>query len=347
MTEYKYRHRETINGEKIDIKAKSQKELTKKLNSKMEKLKLRNRDMTVSELADKWLSLKTVSPNTYKHYEIYANKIKDLDKKVTDVVVSDLQRLLNDEKDKSNSFYKKYTMILNNMFEMAVNDRIITFNPAAMVKRPAGYYNGHRAITDTERDVFLRACKNKRYGQAFLLMYYCGLRNSEVVRLKCKDIDGDIIHVRGTKSDSATRDVPIPQNFKLKLKNEYVITSENGKPVRTRTMRGWFDGIRREMNIIILNDLKKKYKDDYEKYDPPKFERNKLIKDVIKEDFTPYCLRHTYCTNLEKAGVPINVARRLMGHSSISITSKIYTHNSAEAFADAKDKINKFEGQNK
>ena len=96
------------------------------------------------------------------------------------------------------------------------------------------------------------------------------------------------------------------------------------------------------MNVIILNDLKEKYKDDYEKHDPPKFERNKLVKDVIKEDFKPYCLRHTYCTNLEKAGVPINVARRLMGHSSISITSKIYTHNSAEAFSDAKDKINKF-----
>ena len=49
-----------------------------------------------------------------------------------------------------------------------------------------------------------------------------------------------------------------------------------------------------------------------------------------------YDIRHTYCTNLEKAGVPINIASRLMGHSDISITSKIYTHASDEAIEIAR-----------
>ena len=55
-----------------------------------------------------------------------------------------------------------------------------------------------------------------------------------------------------------------------------------------------------------------------------------------------YCYRHTYCTDLQAAGVPINVAKELMGHSSIAVTAQIYTHKSDEAFNNAADLINKY-----
>lgn len=61
----------------------------------------------------------------------------------------------------------------------------------------------------------------------------------------------------------------------------------------------------------------------------------------VANDLVPYCLRHTYCTDLQSAGVPINVAKELMGHSDISITAKIYTHHSEIAFDNAKQLINK------
>ena len=54
-----------------------------------------------------------------------------------------------------------------------------------------------------------------------------------------------------------------------------------------------------------------------------------------------YDIRHTYCTNLEKAGVPINIASRLMGHSDISVTSKIYTHATETALEIARNCIEK------
>ena len=54
--------------------------------------------------------------------------------------------------------------------------------------------------------------------------------------------------------------------------------------------------------------------------------RNKITQHAIAEDLTLYCLRHTFCTDLQKAGVPINVAKELMGHSDISVTANIYTH---------------------
>ena len=68
--------------------------------------------------------------------------------------------------------------------------------------------------------------------------------------------------------------------------------------------------------------------------------RNAVVDDRIAKDFTMYCLRHTYCTDLEKAGVPITVASRLMGHSKLELTAKIYTHHNAESIEKAREKIN-------
>ena len=75
--------------------------------------------------------------------------------------------------------------------------------------------------------------------------------------------------------------------------------------------------------------------------------RNAIVTSTLAEDFTPYCLRHTYCTDLQAAGVPINVAKELMGHSDISVTSRIYTHSSAEATQSAAAKINELSNQRK
>lgn len=53
----------------------------------------------------------------------------------------------------------------------------------------------------------------------------------------------------------------------------------------------------------------------------------------------PYCLRHTYCTDLQRAGVPLNVAKHLMGHSDISVTANIYTHVTEDVIQEAAEKI--------
>lgn len=52
----------------------------------------------------------------------------------------------------------------------------------------------------------------------------------------------------------------------------------------------------------------------------------KIIHHAIAPDLTLYCLRHTFCTDLQRDGVAINIAKELMGHSSIAVTADIYTH---------------------
>lgn len=55
----------------------------------------------------------------------------------------------------------------------------------------------------------------------------------------------------------------------------------------------------------------------------------------IADDLVLYCLRHTYCTDLQKKGVPLNIAKYLMGHSDISVTASIYTHTGTEEAIEA------------
>ena len=63
---------------------------------------------------------------------------------------------------------------------------------------------------------------------------------------------------------------------------------------------------------------------------------------VVADDLTPYCLRHTYATDLQSAGVPLNVAKDLLDHQSIAMTSQIYTHLSDEASTNASLKVLSF-----
>ena len=63
----------------------------------------------------------------------------------------------------------------------------------------------------------------------------------------------------------------------------------------------------------------------------------------MADDLTPYCLRHTYATDLQSADVSDSTLQRtLLGHKSIAMTSHIYTHLSDEAFTNASLKVLSF-----
>lgn len=74
--------------------------------------------------------------------------------------------------------------------------------------------------------------------------------------------------------------------------------------------------------------------------------RNQIIESKVAEDLTPYCLRHTYCTDLQDAGVPLNIAKYLMGHDDVSVTANIYTHTTETALESAIDSIDKYQQAN-
>ena len=59
-------------------------------------------------------------------------------------------------------------------------------------------------------------------------------------------------------------------------------------------------------------------------------------------DFERHCihvLRHTFCTNVQQAGLDVKSLQYLMGHSNASVTLDVYTHSSFESVERAFEQI--------
>ena len=52
---------------------------------------------------------------------------------------------------------------------------------------------------------------------------------------------------------------------------------------------------------------------------------NKIYKDELP-NITPHICRHTFCSNMAKAGMNPKTLQMLMGHANIGITLNTYTH---------------------
>ena len=351
MTDYPHRYRERYKGVNIDIKARTNKELVEKVKEKKKKIDRGSIDgsMMMSDFGNLFLE-------TNKKHSVSASWYQDLgytwrtivkgigDRPMGNVKPILLQNYLNGLDLADSTIKKRYDLICQ-IFHHAYLNGVTPTDYKQILVRPAGTpaENG-RSITDYERKVLLEVLQGHR-GELFCkLILYCGLRPSEVQALIWTDIDLAKRTITVSKSykrngsvgipktDAAYRTVPIPAHLIPLLKEKHGEPFENLFSHGLTWRRRMWDNVRREMNIAM----------------GCRTYRNKLIPPYpLADDFVLYNLRHTYCTDLEKLGVPINIASRLMGHSNISITSKVYTHASTEALEIARELIDVGNGAGK
>ena len=258
-----------------------------------------------SNLSDRTLTgyLSTMRANIF-------NVIGDMD--LADVTPQILQQALNEQRGYSVRQISLVYQIMQFLFRTAYREKIIPVDVSANLVKPHGKKkHTRRALTDNERSAFLSVIAGLTRDHPlflFTIMYYTGLRPSEVFTLKGSDvmkIDGkDVLRVRGEKTKSASRYVPLPYPL-----NELM----SGVPAN---------------QLIVAKNEHMFDKNDYD--NAGRMLRRRLKKKGIVSDFCPYMLRHDYCTRLKKKGVPLRDAQYLMGHSKISITAEIYTHVTAE-----------------
>ena len=132
------------------------------------------------------------------------------------------------------------------------------------------------------------------------MLYYAGLRLSEVRNLRWQDIDFErkLIHVKQAKREKE-RVVFLHERLKELLKeygikqSGFVLISERGNRYCERTIQ----------QIV----------------------KNAARKAGIKKKVTPHTLRHSFATHLLEAGADIRYIQQLLGHKSLR-TTQIYTH---------------------
>ena len=315
-----------------------------------------------------------------KTYDMYVQKLNGTilpsvgDMKLREVIDTHLQKILNDEKVKgmSKSHCEKVKIVLNAMFRQAAKSRLIPYNPAEDLLVTAEQGEGHRSITAYEREILHETAKTHRCGLWVRFLLSTGIRPGESAPLQVKDIDFEKRLVRITKAiESGTENVVGPPKSKAGIRStplrediakdlqavlagkdpdEYVFPQTDGKTMMTTTSlcNNW-RSFSRQMDLAMgaettahghIYDPK-----DVDKKGVPLYpDENGKPRNghKIADDLVLYCLRHTFCTDLQKAGVPLNIARIIMGHEDIRITASIYTHTDSEDVQSAGELLNTY-----
>lgn len=157
-------------------------------------------------------------------------------------------------------------------------------------------------LTKNEVERILEQTKNPKHRLMLGLAYGAGLRVSEMVNLRVRDIDtGELtVIVRQGKGKKDRLTVLSPRlvsglrEFLIgKNANQYVFESERGGKLTTTTAQKIFQQC--------------------------------LKKSGIAKPATFHSLRHSFATHLLENGVDVRYVQELLGHSNIR-TTQIYTH---------------------
>ena len=302
--------------------------------------------------ADKWLSNKsaTVSAKDYQTYSGYRNRFAALDDiQLNKIKQQDIQDIINKyakynehtKKPTAKRTLKGYIIAIQQIFDLAIKNRVLQFNPALDIVVPISAPTAsRRALTKEEQQWILDTPHEMQ--RAAIIMMLSGLRRGELIPLTWQDIDfnegtisvnksvrllGSNIEVKqGGKTKTSTRIVNIPSKLLYYLKSELNNDRANGKLnllvcPDTKT-NGMINGERwRNLWDSYLMTLNNKY--GIRKSTKVRYNKEAVL---TIPNITAHWLRHTFCTMLYLAGIDVLTAKEQMGHSSVDTTLRIYTH---------------------
>lgn len=353
----------------------------KELNAKIDEIKLQigkgldvsaQRD-TFGEWAKRWLKLKKTEVSDHRLY-IYECRIKNLSSlnfmEIPKIRSMDIQDIIIElSEDYSKSVLKEIKSTVHQILQLAVDNRVIDYNPASAVKIPNKQEDKaeRRALNEEEQHWIVDT--PHRAQTAAMLMMYAGLRRGEVVPLLWTDIDLDAGTIKvtksmsrsgskwtvkqGAKTEAGIRTVYIPQILTEYLKsidrgNSFIVCPDSTG--RTLSLSAWekmWDSYISELNFKYGDFSKVVVPDKHGNLQPFKKPKSRFAPvkiPIVIPRITPHWLRHTFITSMYLAGVDVLTAKEQAGHSDISTTMAIYTHLDALHKIKQIDKLNEYYG---
>ncbi len=189
---------------------------------------------------------------------------------------------------------------------------------------------------------FLGAVRVGRFRAMFTLMYHCGLRLGEVIRLKPGHIDGSrrVLRVVGGKG-AKDREIPISDALLGRLR-AFWKAHRNPEWMFPAPGRGWMttggtlaQALHRSENHLSDSAVQAAMRATVLSLGWDKRHGKRPV--------TCHTLRHCFATHLLDAGVSIRLVSQYLGHSSLKPTL-VYLHLTEASESAAREVIAKFPG---
>ena len=301
-------------------------------------------EMTVADLVDRYMNLKRgLKPNSLRSYNTAVKRIHADpfgQKAIKTVKLSDAKGwfvFLHDSGFKQNTIGILQSVV-RPAFEMAVEDDIIRKNPfkfklSDVVPKDAYVRD---ALTREQQEKYLQFVQDYggNYYDDIVILMGTGLRVSELYGLTRADIDFErhCIHVRRQlcrtaekpyfvtppKTKSGIRNVPMTDTVCAALRRVVKARASTKVEALVDGCSGFLFLDKSGMPKVAM------HLENYMRGVQGKFEK---VYGKPVPRITPHVLRHTFCTNVQQAGLDVKSLQYLMGHSNASVTLDVYTHS--------------------
>lgn len=327
-------------GKTIQEARENEFELKKKL---IEGVYKKGRDLTLDEYHERWEAARhgTVKGATIRKQSFeYADASKAVIDKAGTVFgklkLVDIER--QNVKDLQAALSKKYSTtsvngivaLIGHILNDAVNDRILTWNPAKGVKplkrtEPEARDTNHRALTVEETKAFFKAAEGSWYYNLYRFLINSGCRCGEAGALKASDIRGDVVKIERTITKSANgvyhigetaktrkgqRDIPYTEGIRAAVeaqKAQNAVLFGSG-PIKLdscifQSPRGTL------LSVTVVNrDIRS------------------ICQKAGIEHFTAHAFRDTFATRAIESGMKPKTLQEILGHANIGVTMNLYAH---------------------
>lgn len=346
------------------VYGKTQKEADRKADEIRAKLR-KGLDLTTDNNAfsywcDLFLRQKraTVSNGQYNEYSSAGGYLKDYlgKSEIGRIQSADIQYIIDTlartnphtKRPSSRRTLKGILYTASQIFDLAINNRVIDFNPCRCIEIPKSAPKSYRRALTQEEQQWIVDTPHR--GQcAAMVMMYAGLRRGELIPLTWSDIDFDRKTISVNKSveqigsnfivkDSAKtpagiRLVSIPQVLSDFLSEQYrskksmfVCPSAANTMMSPSAWSRMWESYISTLNIKYgdFSELQLKSMGVKPGGRPGKCNPHQIP--LAIPPITPHWLRHTFATLLYMAGVDVLTAKEQLGHADIKTTLSIYTH---------------------
>lgn len=214
------------------------------------------------------------------------------------------------EKGNSNRTAARKISSLRVYFKWLLKEGFVKDNPVSKIKAPKqskilpSFFRESQLDSVDFQEMFDDSFEGVRNKLIIEVLYQTGIRLSELINLKVKNLADDKIKVLGKRNKE--RIIPISNQLNIFIKsylnlldnegliNEYLFVLKNGKKIYPKL-------VYRLINFYLGN-----------------------VTDVDK--CSPHVLRHTFATHMLNNGAGLETLKDLLGHANLSAT-QVYTHN--------------------